>query len=87
MDWFLAVLLSLLFLVSLADIRTSLMSTRNRFINATSTFVISAIAIQYFEITELDNKFSVYIVACFFVSGIYFFYAVTTWVIDSRNDK
>lgn len=77
--------IGILFLFYLFEFATELSNDKNRFIASSVLFAISAILIFVFDVTSVKDELSAYLVAVFVVTGIYFFYSVTTWIRRNAN--
>lgn len=75
-----AIFLGLLVLVYAFEFATDLANDKKRLISSIACLAISAFLIYFLDIQSIDNEFSALLVAIFLVSGIYFFYSITTWL-------
>ena len=80
-----AVLIGLCFLIYVFEIATDLANDKNRFVASIGLLLLSGASIYFFNITTINDELSAFLVAMFVVSGVYFFYAITTWLRKNAN--
>ncbi|GGK66795.1 hypothetical protein GCM10007941_16150 [Amphritea balenae] len=75
----------LLFVLYLFEYATDLANEKNRFFVSCVLLTATSCMIYFYDVQSVTDKFSALLVAVFFVSGIYFFYAITTWIRRNAN--